>query len=109
MWSASSFRSLDSSQRGDLEVKVSKFREISGNMRQTYSGIHQMKVSWITEKTPWMSVGTLQDQELGMCCVPKANQPQIRAPRFHKQLYTVVILARCCGCAISVISIGQES
>jgi hypothetical protein len=64
-------------------------------MEEAYSGIHQMNTSWMIEKMPWMRVGILQDQVLGMCCVPKANQPQIRAPRFHKQLYTVVILARC--------------
>ena len=63
----------------------------------------------MTEKTPWIRVGSLQDQLPAMCAVPNASHPQMRAPTFHKQLYTVVILARCCGWAISVRSIGHES
>ncbi len=91
----------------------------------SYAGnLHQMKTSWHTEGTTWMRVMDLHDQSLVtyevpqpmnvhtigwmthvniVSPLPKKGQESVevvslrKLPRFHKQLYTVVTGARCCG------------
>src|ERR1700761_1371668 len=64
---ASSARSFEISQRGD-------------------SGIHQMKMIWMSDGAPWMIVGILHDHSDEMCLVPNDSHVLTMAPRFHRQL-----------------------
>jgi len=48
--------------------------------------MNQMNMSWMTEGRPWMRVGVLQAQLLGMYWVPNEIQEHRRAPTFHRQL-----------------------